>query len=354
MIAIVFCGDLKYCPYINRYLDVIEKNKKEYCVYFWNRGGYEIEEKDQYKFYNSFSALNKNKVHKLFDFIKFRKWLLATLKNDKPDKLIILSTLTGVILASYLFKQKNKYIFDIRDYSYEKIKIFYIIEKQIINHSYRTVISSKGFKSFLPEHDYIIAHNFNRRDIKSKYYFTKKDAPIKFVWNGVMRYFNFQSMYLDKLKNDKRFLIIYHGDGPELDRYKEYARNNGIHNIVFTGEYDNANKEYLLSDAQILNNCYGYKYNAGDKIKHAVSNRFYDGIIYHIPQLVETGGFKAKWVMKSGIGVCLPLDDNFADALYEFYMNIDTERFNKACDDELQSVLEEDNLYIKQIKRFIE
>ena len=54
-------------------------------------------------------------------------------------------------------------------------------------------------------------------------------------------------------------------------------------------------------------------------------------MIYHIPQLVEPDGFKPEWANESGIGVSFPPDKNFANKLYDYYKNIESESFDKAC-----------------------
>lgn len=354
MVALVFCGDLKYCPYINRYIERLENAHMDYKVYFWNRSKFDMNLSDHYVYYDQESELTSGKIQKLLDFVKFRRWLIRQLKNNHHEKIVALSTLTGVFLGSFLYKKKKgSYIFDIRDYSYEHIKPFFAIEKKVIEHSAFTAISSGGFKSFLPEHEYVIAHNFNRNDIIDGAKFKKTEEKINFVWNGVVRYFEFQRYYLDALKNDLRFNIVFHGDGPELKLYKDYCTENGFMNVTFTGSYNNGDKEALLKNAHILNNCYGYTQNAGNKLKYAVSNRFYDGMIYHIPQLVEPDGYKPRWAKQVGIGESFAVDSDFADRLYNYYINIDAEEFDIACNNVMKDVLCEDDEYIMKIDSFI-
>lgn len=353
MIALVFCGDLKYCPYISRYIERLEKANVDYKVYFWNRGKFSLNLDEHYVFFDEGSDLNSGKVQKLFGFVRFRNWLIKQLKENNHDKVVALSTLTGVFLGRYLYRKKGRYIFDIRDYSYEHITPFYHIEKKVIENSAFTAISSAGFKAFLPEHDYMIAHNFNRNDIVEGARFSEAKGPINYVWNGVVRYFEFQKAYLDALKNDPRFNIVFHGDGPELDMYKQYCSTNRFQNVLFTGSYNNSEKASLLRNANILNNCYGYTQGAGNKLKYAVSNRFYDGMIYHIPQLVEPEGYKPEWAEKAGIGVSFPPHQGFADKLYKYYMSINAETFDEACETELKRVISEDDKYIRMIDEFI-
>ncbi len=352
MVALLFCGDLKYCPYLKRYIERLEEKGIDYTVYFWNRSHASLELDAHYKYFDSYSKLKKGKLSKLFDFIKFRRWLIAQLRADRPEKLVLLSTLTGVFLSDYVHRNKSDYLFDIRDYSYEHVPPFYAAEKRVIRESAATVISSRGFCAFLPEHDYIIAHNFHRKEIRGVYRYQPPKGPIKVVWNGVMRYFEFQTQYLRALANDERFLMVYHGDGPDLEDYRAFCAREGIENVIFTGAYNNADKEALLSDAAILNNCYGYL-GKSNKVKYAVSNRFYDGMIYHIPQVVEPEGYKTDWLHRAGIGVDLTPDEHFADRLYEYCTTIDAEAFDRACDAALSQVLAEDDRYIATIDAFI-
>ena len=165
MVSLIFCGDLRFCPYVKRYTERLDLANCPYEVLFWNRSGSELELPSNYYWFNTPSDEAQNKISKLFDFIKFRKWVKKHLKKHKCDGIVVLSTLPGILLFDVLKRFKKKYIFDIRDYSYEHISFFKKIEEKVIDNSYFTSISSKGFQAFLPEHKYVIAHNFNRGEI---------------------------------------------------------------------------------------------------------------------------------------------------------------------------------------------
>lgn len=356
MIGIIFIGNLKYCPYLERYKEILDRNNIEYEVLYWNREASSKEYPDNYIEYKKKSKLNKNSYLKLFDFIRYKLWLNRVLKIKKYDKLIILSTLSGIINYKILTKMyKGKYIFDIRDYSYENNTIFYALEKEIIKSSKFTCISSEGFKNFLPKQfDYLSVHNFNHNDISLTHDFTKKtkEQTLNFVWMGAVRYFNHQKKIIDKLKNDSRFNIIYHGSGAELEEYKIYCKQNKINNITFTGEYDNDKKYELLKNVDIINN--SYMSPKIMEVKYAISNKFYDGLIYKIPQLVEPNTFKHSKVMEKGIGIAIdPEDEFFADKLFRYYHGINEVEFKTNCSNELNNILEDDQHYINQILSFI-
>lgn len=356
MIGIVFIGDLKYCPYLNRYTESLEKSNTKYEVLYWNREGSSNKYPDNYIGYVKKSRLNKSIYHKFFDFIGYKLWLNRKLKNTKYDKLIILSTLSGIISFEFLLnKYKNKYIFDIRDYSYEHNRIFYMIEKKIIENSYFTCISSEGFKNFLPQdYPYIIAHNFSIDDYKNRKRFTKKKngALLNLVFIGSVRYFEHQVKIINHLKDDHRFRMYFHGSGAELDIFIQYCKENKIQNVIFTGGYDNSDKYKLLKNADLLNN--SYKTSKFLEVKYAISNKFYDGLIYGIPQLVETETYKQEKVEELEVGVGIDENDTgFADKLYNYYFNIDEDLFALKSNEELGRILSDEDKYSKKIKDFI-
>ncbi|WKV07998.1 hypothetical protein Q2T46_10630 [Thermoanaerobacterium sp. CMT5567-10] len=356
MIGIIFIGDLKYCPYLNKYTQVLDEENQKYEVLFWNREGKSVDYPLNYFSLNLKSVLNRHPLFKILDFLKFRKWVKNQIKTRNYDKLIILSTLSGVLIAKTLInKYKYNYIFDIRDYSYENNKMFFNIEENLIRNSFFTCISSEGFKEFLPKgYPYIIAHNINKNDYQNKKKFIKKDkgSILNVVFIGAVRYFKHQVKIIDRLKNDNRFNLIYHGSGAELDLFINYCKKNNISNLKFTGEYNNSDKNKLLIKADILNN--SYKASKMMETKYAISNKYYDGIIYGIPQLVETNTYKQSKVEELGIGIGLDVEEeDFADKLYEYYYNIDEKKFNDSCNKELQKILIEDQLYLEKIREFI-
>lgn len=353
-IGIVFIGDLLYCPYINEYIRILEDRDKPYDVLYWNRSGKESPKDNRFLPFEKLSILKKNKVSKIIDFFQYRRWLVHILDKNKYEKIIVLSTLSGVILLPELIRMKGRYLLDIRDYSYEFFYLFYLLEKSLIKFSALTIISSKGFERFLPKHEYLYTHNIsvhNREAYKEYSLIKLKKEVINVVWMGAMRYFDHQKKLIKHLANDKRFELYYYGDGAELDEYMSYIQENRFNNVHLLGAYDNANKEEIIKGADILNNSYG----PGNETKYALSNKFYDGAFYHIPQVVETDTYKSTLAKKYGIGNAMNINNiGFADELYDWYVNIDTEQFNKGCNALMSIVLEQLQNTQKEIESFLE
>lgn len=356
MIGIVFVSDITYCPYLKSYTDVLTKKNKDFEVLFWNRESLDKSYPSNYLSYDLSSIKKRKPITKVLDFFKYRRWLIQKIKERKYEKIIVLSTLSGMIIPDILLRQyKDKYIFDIRDYSYEDNKLFYFIEKRIIENSFKTCLSSEGFKNFLPTNvEYQLIHNFdigellNKKQLKER----RKEKALNLVFIGGIRYFEHQKKIIGHLKNDIRFNLIYHGSGIELDKYIEYCEKNGIKNVTFTGVYDNKDKHLLLESADMLNN--SYMTDKFAEVEYAISNKYYDGLIYGIPQLVEVGTFKEKKVKDTNIGIGIDVENPaFADDLFNYYYSIDKRRFDESCNRELNKVVKENNEFIDTLIEFI-
>lgn len=351
MVAIIFIGDIKYCPYLNIYSAILQEAGVDYDFLFWNRTNNDCTElPDNYKAYQRSSRLKKNRLCKLKDFMGYRLWLKNRIFEKEYDKLILLSTLSGIILADIILKHyKEKYIFDIRDYSYEKIYPFYKIEERLLNNSLLNCVSSAGFLKFLPKSaKYLPVHNIAGFDDRERYCFKKKEygKTLNVVWNGAVRYFNHQKKLIEKLGNDKRFTLFYYGSGAEFDDYQSFLSDKTYCNVYLMGAYENSEKSKILENADLINSSYEFSIET----KYAMPNKFYDGIIYKIPQLVETHTYKCMEVEKRNLGIGLDVNEkNFADKLYDYYFSINEDEFNSCCEKTLKGVLHENEFFSQQV-----
>ena len=194
MVGIVFIGDISLCPYLSKYVEICETLHMDYEVLFWNRSNEVTSLPDNYLSFSYQSNLRQSKITKGLDFLKYKQWLDKQIKTRKYDKLIILTTLTGILMYDILKKYRGKYIFDIRDYSYEHIKVFYNMEKNVIKNSFFTCISSTGLQNFLPKHNYLVTHNVQTEFLPIQRSFAKKQygETLNLVWNGFLRCFSYQ------------------------------------------------------------------------------------------------------------------------------------------------------------------
>ena len=267
--------------------------------------------------------------------------------------------MTGMLLADLLTgRYRKRFIYDIRDYSYERFGLYKSIEARIVDASAFTCISSEGFLEFLPrDREYVVADNFVDSDIRAAegMRFHKK-APgerLRLSYVGFVRYFQENRKILDELIDDPRFLLSYHGIGADYDRLLEYQRQHESAHLEVTGYFDfGRDKAGLCAQADIINNFYPHTLEIQ---RLATTNKAYDGIIFHRPQLVSAGTFSQKLAESWGVGCALSIgQSDFADRLYDYYHQIDEAEFNRNADAALEAILRRDALYRERIDRFIQ
>lgn len=358
MIAIVYIQDIKNCPFLDKYIDILDNLKLDYKIIYWNRNSKDnqgIVREGNTVEYRYYQDISKSKIQKIYGFIKFKLFLNNEIR--KYNSLILLTTLSAFILVDKLNKYKKKYIFDFRDPSFENNFIFFKILSKIIINSYFTCISSLKFKDILIKNDYFMAHNFRYSDIvcsrEREFLFRKKEksSSLNIVYFGAIREFEHIKSQIQLFKNDKRFNIYYYGIGSDYLKLKEYIDNGEYNNIHLMGEYYNNEKYKFLEITDIINNHYPIINN----YDICTSNKFYDCIIYKRPLLSNYKCIDHINSKKSGLGIGLKLENkNDLDKLYDWYHNIDERQFNLSSEKELKAIIEDDEKYLMKIKKFSE
>ncbi|OAN20437.1 hypothetical protein [Acholeplasma laidlawii] len=169
-IVIITVNNLYLTPYINNYTKHIAT---DFDIIYWNRD--EITESSSAK--NVFGFIGyinpkQSKLKKIVMYLKFRKYVKKILKSNKYEKIIFLNTMSAVLIGKNV---GAKYIVDIRDYTFEHNIFFYNIEKKVIKGSELSVISSEGYRKFLPKHEYILVHNSQQLEDLPKKQMTKEN-----------------------------------------------------------------------------------------------------------------------------------------------------------------------------------
>lgn len=351
-ICFIFMGNLYLCPYISSYIDNINC---KFDVIYWDRDG--IEEKigaEEYYRFNYNMSTNNSKFYKLVGYVKFKKYAENILTKNNYERVIILQTSVGILLQKILIKKYSKrYLMDIRDYTFEKNKLFYILEKRIVNKSSITVISSEGYKKFLPPYKYILAHNNRKLDTDKVLYIRKRNKNknrlvIAFIGNAI--YQEQHKKVLNLFKNDNRFEIRYIGKNSE--QLIEFCNENNIKNVKIVGRFKAENILDYYNDVDIIDNLYG---NNNPYLDYALSNKLYFAAELCIPILVCKDTFMQEVSQKYGLGYTVDLNDlDTPNKLYNYYQNISWTKFKDGCNKFLEVVERDKKIYDEKIKKFIE
>lgn len=341
------------CPYFKTYRDITDGIAETDLIY-WDRHN-ENEQIDGISHIHRYCCdmnENESKITKFFNIIGFKNFCETVLKKEKYDKLIFLHNLTGFFLYPFLKKfYAGKYVFDIRDYSYESNPLFYFVEKKLIQQAGLNVVSSGGFKDFLPEADYVILHNdcnlsrdtisrFRMRDVN----FEKKQ--ISFI--GLVRFFEINQKLMDVFSNEKDFCLAYYGQNATV--LKAYAEEHNYGSMDFYDRFPPEKTIEFYEKTDIINNFYG----RGLHLDYALSNKLYYAAKLGIPILVCKGTYMERFSREYGFGISIDLSaPDCVNDLRKQYNAFDREMFLSGCDRFITLVTEENKKFKQEMVRFI-
>lgn len=318
-ILVVLGCNTHWAPYYYRYEKQFIENDVLFDVVIWDRENISetLAANTVYKFKLQDKGNNHN-IFKVLKFFQFARFVKKTIVNNKYEKIIFLGWAgCAATLNSGLLKRKYKYryLLDIRDYHYEWCYPYFLLEKMVINNSYATMISSFGFKSFLPDHHYYINHNVAADlNVVSRKFKKTKDDCVRISFIGNIRYLDENKQLLEVFANDHRFRLQYFGYGSEAIR--KFCDDHKITNVEFHEKFDKEDTVLFYNKTDIINNVYG---NHKTETKTALSNKLYYGIYLKLPILVSSNTYMEDIVNRYRIGLAFECDKKFPDVLYDWY-----------------------------------
>ncbi|MGJ7920805.1 hypothetical protein [Neobacillus sp. LXY-4] len=346
---------IKYMPYMNFYIENIDCEENEVHLIYWNRDCKNESKPSGKIIYHELSLYQEDdvkKYKKILNFYRYRHFVLNVLKEERFDLVIVLHSIPGVLICDYLTRAyKGKYILDYRDYTYEFVTLYKRIINKLVNNSHSTFVSSNAFREILPISDKIFtSHNLLVDSLNHRNAFAVRDLPIRISFWGFIRHEEINREIIKKLANDRRFELHFYGREQTVAiNLKNYAGEIEAKNVFFHGEYKPNDRYEFAKSTSIIHNLYD---NEVKQMAVAMANKYYDGIIFRIPQVCNLGSYMGEEVTRAGVGLaCDPYSDRFADKIFEYYTNLDSVKFTKNCDMELNRVMDEYNAGITVIKK---
>ena len=355
MIGIIIVGEIGLAPFAKKYISVLEDRKIPYEILHWNRSGKENEEYKKYHTYSEPVDRYISLLSKIKPFYNFRHFAKKVIKEQKYDKLVVLTTQTAILLFDVVLskKYKNKYFFDYRDTSYEYLGFYRRFVNKVIENSYATCISSPGFKKYLTDKkELIIAHNFQDRYYESRAIsYTPRKSKNKIVigYIGYLREYEYLKKIVDIFGNDNRFEFNIHGSGDTEEQLREYAKK--YENVNVFGAYKEDEKMDIVDSFDMI--CYNYPYSFVNY--PAIANKFYDGMIRKKPMFGNSRTYSGELIEKYGLGISVDEDDTqVSQKIYEYFESFNKEKFEQNCETFLKNILNDDKVYIKTINNFFD
>ena len=336
-------GNLKHMPYARFYLDAFAGEGQQVHLLWWNRDGKPEDCPAGVAGHEFLWPIEDDipKFRKLRGFRAYRRFALDLLDRQKFDLLVVLHTLPGVLLYDRLIRDyRGRFIFDYRDVTYEAFLPYRAIVHGLVHGSRITFVSSRGFLERLPQnHKIHISHNL--RLVPSAVGTAPGEGPIRIGFWGYIRHGGLNRKLIAALGNDARFELHYYGREQAIGRgLKDYAKQNGIHNVFFHGSYEPGDQDRFARETDLLHNLYSNTEAPSQRL--AMTNKFYDGLIYGLPQLCMRDSYMGDLVEREGLGLaCDPADLDFPDRVWAYCRCLNRETLHNRCRQVLDTVTEE-------------
>ncbi|MCI7200263.1 glycosyltransferase [Megasphaera elsdenii] len=346
-------------PYAKQYENAIIKAGYRYDILFWDRFSNAPLEKRANEFiFHKVCTLGGNRLKKIYPFYLFRKVVKNIINKGNYNKIIILNTMPGFLLHDILLKKySNKYIFDIRDYTYEKYKPYLHVVQHLIDQSFFTTISSRGFKKFLGEnHKIIVNHNIsNEENILDRPTLSRNKQDIIIGFVGAVRYFNENLALIKSVQTSSRFRLTFAGRQNSDCPLKEECEENNYRNVSFSGAFTNDEKPNLYKNIDMINSVFG---NQSLDVITLLPNRLYDALIFKKPIIATKGTYLAEVVSKNNLGPVLDDSRGYTAEAYQqelaaYVDNFLPEEFIKNANQLLDNVKKEQQVFHEKIAEFV-
>lgn len=347
-LALIIPNNIWVSPYLSIYTRILDKFGVEYDTISWNRDG-----KDESGIQFQYKEKSRNIIAILWSYFRYASFLKKTIKNNGYEKLIVFTPQVGLFLSSFLVKHyKGSYIFDYRDLSLEQRTVFRNRFRTVLANSFANVISSPGFKRYLPnDFDYIISHNFNvdivRATVKNSTYnaYNREDYTILTI--GALRPdMNYE--VIDALGNVEGFKLSFVGKGIAAEALEKYVKDKGYKNISFSGYYKKEEEPYFFKENEFVN----IVYPLIPSHVSALSNRFYNSLIYKRPMIVTRGTTQGDFAQQYGLGLVIDNCKDLARSIIEYRERLDYDHYINQCNLLLNQFIEEDNIFEQKVKSF--
>ena len=359
-VAIIILGNSWICPYVNIYKDFLEKSGVEYDVILWDRDGSDSNghtrqcEKGKICFDTGNMNLG-NPLLKMFAYVKYARFIKRTVCANEYDRLILSGPHLAILLSSFLKKKyKGRYILDYRDISVEQYPFLSRLYADALSGSYGNVISSPGFKKYLPtRYDYFVSHNFNvykaKKALSSPSGWSGADEPLDILTIGAIRNYDSNVKILQSLANNGSYRLRFVGSGEASPLLAEYARENNIENVEFSGFYKKEDEESLVAECDFINIYFP------DNVEHSsiMSNRFYLSLMYKKPMIVTAGSIQAALVEKYGLGIVIGETQELDAEIRNFISAFDYEKYVTESNRLLAAFVEEHECLEKLVAGFV-
>lgn len=348
-ILIITGSMVQRTPHVQMYMNLLDKIGVLYDVVVWNRKSDSVEDLPRH-----FIVYNKP-TDDLYPFWKkiienwrFSRFIKNHLDLKKYSAAIVVDIAAAVFFSrTLLCNFSNRYIFDIRDYS--PLCGFAITRKlirKLITSSFKTVISSAGFKFWLPKREgYVISHNIDYDTLTSLYNssFTNiSESQIVILTIGNLRDPDAHKEVINAFGSIANFQLYFVGDGLAAPILEDYCHQHNVDNVIFLGHYEKKDEISFYKKADIVNCCM----EDNTMSNFLMSNRIYLAALTHKPIICFRGSYQSKIIEEYGIGLGINRNDDMRACTKQYLLALNRDTYEQNRTRFLSMVKNEYELFI--------
>lgn len=333
-----------FMPYLKNYRLLLDQANISYDIVLWDR--YQMPESAKYIFRDNKIGHQRN----IKDYIGYSFYIKRILKQNNYDKIVVFGLQLLYFLKRQLITQyPGRYIIDIRDYN-NVLNLFRI--NRAVKHSFTTVLSSRGFLSWLPpSNNYLISHNTTLENIQNTQIKTfKQDEAIEIGYIGSVRDYKINMQLIQQLANNPRYQLFYHGEGIANRDIKRFLIAERIHNVTFTGRYLPKDELFLYRQSQVINILRDETHFDN---RSALPNRLYNAVIVGRPIIAFSGSYMAEIIERYHLGVLINQIEEFEQVLENYLSDFDATAFLEGRQAFFDQVEQENKLFADKVLTFI-
>jgi hypothetical protein len=345
-IALICPSNRLFMPYVDNYINFLDINVIKYDVINWDR--LKIEQRSELTHRDSKTGHQRG----FLDYLKYKRFVINHLKKKKYDTVVVFGIQLTYFLKRFIVKEyKNKFIIDIRDYN-GVIKYFDM--KKTIKSSAFTVLSSSGFKSWLPKSDkYFINNNTQVSSIDELRVFDaalKNNKVFSISYIGTIRDYEINIKLIESLKNINKFVIKYHGQGIINQDIQDYLIDKKINNVRLKGRYDKKQEPSLYLESDFINILIP---TASINDRTLLPNRLFNSVLYAKPIITIEGTYLSEIVKVYNLGLVIDSFQNLEYKLMDYINNFDVDLYNNGRTLFFNSIIEENTILWNKFEEYL-
>lgn len=347
---IISYDDYFNIPYIRYYEDYLKSLNQPYDIVLWSRSQQQVALPNAFVFYGQD---RKSKLGKIKPFLGWRSFVRKILKENRYDRLIVLTTMPAVLLADVLLKEyRDRYWLDIRDFTYENFPPYRKLMEKLVYGASHVSISSPAFRQFLPDCTNIcLTHNISNQDaLRETCTLDPRAESICIGYVGGVQFQHQNQLLLQKFANHPRYRLKYVGKAHLGCDLPAFCRTHAVRNAEFHPAFQNEEKPAIYQDIQLINCVYG---DDTPVTRLLLPNRLYDCVLFKIPILVSKNTYLAQVVEAYHLGLALDAEhEDPVKRVHNYLASFDRAAFEAGCCDFLQKTEQEIRDYQNALHAF--